>query len=225
MENNDTNDSFYRDEIDDMGAGDYPLEDPMTFWNAEKKTLWKKVFGRSETPFILMGVALVALVIVFFAVYPGSEEPTAPSGDTAVSDRLQQIEKKLGDLQLQIEQFSQVQSELVALKASVAKIGSEDLSGSSKMEQITGELASLKAEMAEVKAGVSTAAKALVASPQTEKKEPGTQAAQAVYHEVEKGNTLYSISRQYGVSVDEIRKQNGLSAQDVIVPGQKLKIK
>ena len=42
-------------------------------------------------------------------------------------------------------------------------------------------------------------------------------------HEVQKGETLYSISRNYGVSVDVIRSANGL-ADNAIKVGQKLKI-
>jgi LysM repeat protein len=42
-------------------------------------------------------------------------------------------------------------------------------------------------------------------------------------HTVRKGDTLYSISRQYGVTVDAIRQANGLKGT-VISLGQKLKI-
>ena len=45
-----------------------------------------------------------------------------------------------------------------------------------------------------------------------------------VTHTVRKGNTLYSISRDYGVSVDNIRSQNKLSGNAIKV-GQVLKIK
>lgn len=44
------------------------------------------------------------------------------------------------------------------------------------------------------------------------------------YHTVEKGDTLYSISRKYGVKVDDIKKLNNLSDNSLSV-GQKLRIK
>jgi LysM repeat protein len=44
------------------------------------------------------------------------------------------------------------------------------------------------------------------------------------YHQVRSGETLYSISRRYGMQVDELRRLNQLGAQDAIYPGQKLKV-
>ena len=47
-------------------------------------------------------------------------------------------------------------------------------------------------------------------------------AASPQYHEVEPGETLFRIGRQYGVSVDDLRKFNKLSEDEMIHPGQKL---
>ena len=43
-------------------------------------------------------------------------------------------------------------------------------------------------------------------------------------YKVEKGDTLYSISRKYQITVAELRAANNLSENDVIKVGQKLKI-
>lgn len=43
-------------------------------------------------------------------------------------------------------------------------------------------------------------------------------------HEVGKGDTLFSIARQYGISVDDLKKRNNLDA-DTIFIGQKLVVK
>jgi LysM repeat protein len=42
------------------------------------------------------------------------------------------------------------------------------------------------------------------------------------HHEVRAGETLFRISRQYNMTVDELRRLNKLSEKDVISPGQKL---
>ncbi len=39
---------------------------------------------------------------------------------------------------------------------------------------------------------------------------------------VQKGDTLYSIGRKYGVTVDDIRKENNISANNTIYSGQKI---
>ena len=43
-------------------------------------------------------------------------------------------------------------------------------------------------------------------------------------YKVEKGDTLYSISRKYQITIAELRAANNLSENDVIKVGQKLKI-
>jgi LysM repeat protein len=42
------------------------------------------------------------------------------------------------------------------------------------------------------------------------------------YHEVKRGETLYRISKQYGLTVDELRRLNMLSPNQPIEAGQKL---
>ncbi len=46
----------------------------------------------------------------------------------------------------------------------------------------------------------------------------------SIVHVVEKGETLYGISRKYGVSVDQISASNGLGKDSMIKVGQKLTI-
>jgi len=48
------------------------------------------------------------------------------------------------------------------------------------------------------------------------------QATETRYHEVAPGETLFRISRRYDVSVDDLRRWNGLSDRSLIHPGQKL---
>jgi LysM repeat protein len=46
--------------------------------------------------------------------------------------------------------------------------------------------------------------------------------AHPIYHEVKAKETLYQISRRYGLTVDDLRKLNRLTPETVIHPGQKL---
>ncbi len=55
--------------------------------------------------------------------------------------------------------------------------------------------------------------------------QPKPAAAKPVLHEVSAGETLFRISRTYGVTVDEIRQLNKLGTDDIIYPGQVLTIK
>jgi len=46
--------------------------------------------------------------------------------------------------------------------------------------------------------------------------------AKKKYHTVQKGDTLYRISQKYGISVEELRKQNNLPAGQPVRAGQKV---
>jgi LysM repeat protein len=52
----------------------------------------------------------------------------------------------------------------------------------------------------------------------------GAAGAAAKTHVVQKGHSLWSIARRYGVTVDALRAKNGLGESDKIVPGQELQI-
>jgi LysM repeat protein len=45
-----------------------------------------------------------------------------------------------------------------------------------------------------------------------------------LYHKVGKGDTLYSISRQYGLKPSELKRLNGLDS-NIISPGQELRVR
>ena len=70
------------------------------------------------------------------------------------------------------------------------------------------------------KAGSAPAAK--VKTPQPAAK--STPEKQTTVHEVRSGDTLYSISRRYGLTVDQLRTYNNLGKDSAIRPGQKLKL-
>ncbi|OGP56960.1 MAG: hypothetical protein A2162_12265 [Deltaproteobacteria bacterium RBG_13_52_11b] len=53
---------------------------------------------------------------------------------------------------------------------------------------------------------------------------PKTPSSQKRFHTVRKGETLYRISKKYGVSSDELRRLNNLSAGQSLRTGQKLLI-
>ena len=66
-----------------------------------------------------------------------------------------------------------------------------------------------------------------VAAKTDEQRQPITSQksdAQTKTHQVRAGETLYRISRQYGISVEQLRRYNNLAADAAIYPGQKLKL-
>jgi LysM repeat protein len=56
------------------------------------------------------------------------------------------------------------------------------------------------------------------------KKETTAAASKKRYHEVKKGETLYQISKKYGISLKDLRELNNLNPDQSIQPGQKLQV-
>jgi LysM repeat protein len=52
----------------------------------------------------------------------------------------------------------------------------------------------------------------------------GAAAPVARHHRVRSGDTLWDLARTYGVSVEDLRRWNGLQARAVLRPGQELAV-
>ncbi|TDQ16292.1 membrane-bound lytic murein transglycosylase D [Algoriphagus boseongensis] len=57
-----------------------------------------------------------------------------------------------------------------------------------------------------------------------EERETNSISTSSSYHTVSKGETLYSISKRYGVTVDQLKSWNQIGSQNIISVGQKLVI-
>lgn len=69
-----------------------------------------------------------------------------------------------------------------------------------------------------------TSTTAKKATEKEDKKEPKKDAKAPVFHSVKSGETLYSLAKKYGVTVDDIKKTNGLKSESLKL-NQKLLIK
>lgn len=55
------------------------------------------------------------------------------------------------------------------------------------------------------------------------KQQPAEKQKEAFIHTVQKGDSLWKISKRYGVSIEKIKKENGLTTE-LLLPGKQLKI-
>jgi membrane-bound lytic murein transglycosylase D len=60
-------------------------------------------------------------------------------------------------------------------------------------------------------------------SPNPIQESPNPSSKESI-HTVQSGETLFSISKRYGLSVDELKQLNGIGSQNLITVGQKLRI-
>lgn len=104
-----------------------------------------------------------------------------------------------------------------------------------RLEQLENQIAQLEAQFTETNESVTTLGSYVISLEEkiaklTQETEKASVPKQTVsqekkqYHKVVRGDTLYSISRKYGLSVEEICRLNNLKQNHSIQPGQKLKV-
>ena len=153
--------------------------------------------GNSKSLGILLGVLLVVIfgggILYFLSKGPGGDEVSPlQSKVTALEQKAAELEKQLTEVQEKISTFESDPALLQRVDTLVLKV--------TELQ---------KQPIAQLKAKPSSPSKSAVSN-------------EKLYHTVKKGETLYGISKKYGISLNELRKLNKLSADQPIRIGQKL---
>ncbi len=133
-------------------------------------------------------------IFILVIIFNGCIKEESKKDLILIKDRLEQIEKKLDQLVAQ-------QS---AIKDAIKLANQMPLQGSSTTSTIT------------------TTTTEIRTSPFTPIKEMPPKGT--LYHVVKRGESLYSIAKCYGISIDEIRRLNNLKINQHIQAGKKLLI-
>lgn len=154
----------------------------------------------SDSNRLLQALLVVLLVVVFGGGILYFFTKRSTEGDATFQSKMTALEERIAGLEKQV----------VTLQG---KLGSEnpDPVPLQRMEALTQ-----RVEALEKRTPATTESKAKVAPPTPVVK------GQKRYHKVQKGETLSRISKKYGVSVEELRRLNNLSADQSVRTGQKL---
>lgn len=179
-------------------------------WDKKKKTKFGSGgFKLPETiPFSWFGVGVLIFIILLILALGG------------ILVKLSGFENRLKKLEEQIVRFQDIDDKVTlaseqsrALEQLKDHFDRLESSMTLRMDHIGTGLNDLQKEIAQVKTQ-----KSQILKPATVAKKPPKKR----YYTVRSGDTLYNISRKYGVTVKKIRSLNKLSGRAVIHPGQKL---
>ncbi len=179
-----------------------------------KDELKREVNDDNRTPFIkgrriglnsnkLLPVLIGIFIIMFFAgglFYFVTRRST--EGDATIQSKMTDFEQKITNLERQIAELQD-------------KLGTAG-PDSGLFQRL--EALAQKIEALEKRAQPKTESKLKLAPTKP------VVLAKKRYHTVQKGETLHSISKRYGIAVEELRKLNNLSENQSIQTGQKLLI-
>lgn len=166
----------------------------------QRKTL---VFGG------LVVLLLIALVAIFFR--GGSQRSTEDL--TAIQARLSQLEERMTRLEAIEDKIVFLEKQEKGLQQAVTETNEFGRSLSQQLEELTQRLDTSKKA-----AGSGSATPKTVATAQTKE----ASSAKKRYHKVLRGETLFRIAQEYGLSVDELCRLNNISRNQVIKIGQRL---
>jgi LysM repeat protein len=169
-----------------------------TVENSDEDEEWEmdigSIFSKGiKIPYVFLGVGIL-LLIVLFVIISRSNQGLDSSQIRLLESRIKQLEKKLVVLKTIDKRLATMAQPSDDLKILIDKVD--------KLETLLS--------------------KRTVTVPQREPASTAVKRAEALYHEVRSGETLYSISRSYGLTVDELLQLNKLEGKAVIQPGQRL---
>ncbi len=185
---------------------------------------WKKPSGGTffldllSSPIIWFVVSAVAIIILLFIFLPGSSNNGSSYKGIEMklkgwTQKLDFLEDRVINLETNLEnptdskpsnQDNLIQ-EMGRFKTRLDRL---EVSLNHRIDQLSGKLKNIETSSLAKKEAI----------PATSKKRP-----EPKYHTVKKGDTLYHISRMYGVSLETLRKLNNLEGNKVY-PDQKIQV-
>ncbi|MDJ0855980.1 MAG: LysM domain-containing protein [Desulfobacterales bacterium] len=161
--------------------------------------------------YVAAGLGLLILVLAFVMLGSGA-------GRQEFDSRIELIEKRLDDMEFRLGNIVQSTAggDLASLQKADQDFGRRFDALERKLE---GRLNQMQAALTQLEKRPPPAPPQPQAKPVKAPPPPKTG-----LHTVQKGETLYQISRKYGMRVDDVRKLNGIGKDFKIYPGQKLKV-
>jgi len=200
-------------------------------------------FQKTELALIVLGAVLFILIILFVLFLPGKSQKQEALQLSRFESRLQAVEEKFARLELLEQQLGIVAEQSRDFGPFMERYERLEAAASLKTDHLARQLNDLRKQMSQqvkvlekqiggIKARSAAAAKKRTAETDkanktktatTPSKTAVSRTAERTYT-VRKGDTVYSISRRYGVSVEDLKRLNKLSSQLLIHSGQKLRI-
>jgi len=176
---------------------------------------------KSIIPFAIGGLVLVVVVILVVLFLARPENEVDREYLQALESRMQQLEQKQASIGVLDQALDRLGKQEQALAVLDKKLNHLESTVTTQIDQIIKELGVLHQKTAQKQASVTPAPKTADKNqPVASKKAEST----VKFHQVQAGDTLYRISRRYGLTIEQLRSYNNLAPDAAIYPGQKLNL-
>jgi LysM repeat protein len=169
-------------------------------------------FDFQKRSLILGGVGLVVVIILLLAIFSGGDK-TVTKEMNALKARLDVLEKRLARVEGSEQKLAAVETQAKGLQSSLSRLEGSTKSLREQIDKLNQKVDELPKKVAPAPAKTEV--------PSTPQKKATAQADKR-FHDVRPGDTLFSIAKKYGLTVDELRRLNNLDKNEAIQPGQKV---
>ena len=194
---------------------DYFDEKEFSSGNKKKKIKFgSKIFKvLEEVPFSWLGIVFLILIILLFLFFFRSRTGVDDKQVAAIETRLKKIEDRIAKVEINSVYITKIWEEAKSFEKFKKRFNRSEASMAVRIDNITEGQDKLQIKLAEAMPEKSES---------RELTEVSRKAAKKRYHTVRAGESLYVISRRYGLTVRKIQHLNKLNDRSVIYPGQKL---
>lgn len=194
------------------------------------------VLGKIEKPLMVMGGLIILGALAFFVWTPFKNKTNTPDpaleATKALEAKVLQLEQSLATIneKLQVSSTDEIKARLDKIESSAfQRIDALE----QKTEQLSANISSARKQVAAsepkpvAEKQKDSVKKKQVVKKNVQAKQSNTSTAKtkSATHLVKSGETAYSVSKKYGMTVDELKRMNSLGSSNTIVPGQKLIVK
>ncbi|MBU1344264.1 MAG: LysM peptidoglycan-binding domain-containing protein, partial [Proteobacteria bacterium] len=198
------------------------------------KRLSASLLKKNEFALILFG-ALLITIMIFFLFFRSSGSKTESVKPGALNTSFTELEKRIelleqtlqnheGSIKSEDEKTTKSLTGVDIVKDRVTRL---ETAFSVKFDSLSERMGNIEKSIAQLKGKPVAAVIPKPASkPVTpEKKAIKKEKKASMFHTVQKGETLYSISKKYNTSISALRKLNNLSTDAKIYPGNNILIR
>lgn len=177
---------------------------------------------RSRSLMIAIVVVVLFVLILLFWSIPKPKRALNDPRLAAMQTRINQLAKRLNDVEGTLSGLADLKVGLAGTRELAARLDHVEAAYSKRLDEASRKIAELDKALKSVPKK-NVAQKAGRARTSTAHKAARKKHA-IRYHTVAAGDTLYSLSKRYGLTVARLRAINKLGAKSTIHPGQKLRV-
>jgi LysM repeat protein len=194
---------------------DFLDEEEHSYSHQEKKDNFgselAKIFEEIPLAWLGTGALLILIIVVlfFFSSWNGVDKKQI----SAIENRLTKLENKIAALENINDGITRMNDSAANFDRFKKRFDQTEAALDSRMDHIDKNFELLQKQMVQARPQKSEPSKTAATAQKMDKKQ---------YHTVVHGETLFGISRKYGLSVNDLRRLNKLDDKAEIQPGQKL---